>query len=48
MQEKRTQEVVKQVYEKPLLGRIVLVADHVLTCYSDAPCNDNPYGTTST
>jgi hypothetical protein len=46
--EKKTQETAKQVYEKPQLGRIALVADHVLTCYGTTPCNDNPYGPSST
>ena len=48
IQEKGTQKTEKQVYEKPQLGRIALVADHVLSCYNTTPCSDNPYGATST
>jgi hypothetical protein len=41
MQEKRTKEVVKQVYAKPLLGRMSLVADRVLSyCNSDISCDN--------
>jgi hypothetical protein len=46
--EKKTQETAKQVYKKPQLGKITLVADHVLSCHTDAPCIDVPYGPSST
>jgi hypothetical protein len=41
MQQKQTQEMEKkQVYEKPLLGRVSLFADQVLqSCSSNTPCD---------
>ena len=43
IQEKRTQETVKQVYEKPQFGRVRLFADQVLQTCSDSNCSDqNP------
>jgi len=35
--------VQRQPYEKPQLGKVTLVADQVLACYTVAPCNDNPF-----
>jgi hypothetical protein len=41
MQEKQTQKSGKQMYEKPQLGRMSLVADRVLSyCKLDMSCDN--------
>jgi hypothetical protein len=45
MQEKQTQKSGKQMYEKPQLGRMSLVADRVLSyCKLDTSCENQDVG----